>query len=146
MDAMTKRRIIGFIVAPLLIPVVTVLLVLLVPGLPLTQVGQHSLAFRFREGANLAVFVTLIGYVATATLAVPAHVCFSRRGWKSLPNYLFLGAAIGALSPVVYGAFVYLWQFSTRDYPQWVLLSLALVGVACGVPVAALFWYIAVRR
>ena len=139
------RTIIGFGLAPLMIPLVMVACALLRVPLPLTVVGEQSLQFSASEGLGLGKIALLLGYIVTLVGAVPAHLQFMRRGWTRSWMYGALGALLGTIPWLIYAAMAYLSDLSTRDFPLHVLASFVVLGVACGVPAALLFWLIAVR-
>jgi ABC-type Fe3+ transport system permease subunit len=140
-----KRVAVACALAPLLIPIIITALVMVVPGLPLTRVHQTSAQNRFLEGLYLSVFVAVIGYVATITVGLPAHLWLRAREHVGVGWHILLGVSVGVLPPVVLGVITYASQLSTTDYPLWVLASLAAIGILCGVPVALLFRHIALR-
>jgi len=142
---MTIKTVAGFVIAPVVIPLVFVVCDLLVPGV-ISAGAPLPVSGRLREGFGVGMIGMVLGYVVTLLGAVPMHVLFVRRGWTRWWMYAALGAILGIAPWLIYG-WVRLWgQGPGAHYPVQALAVLMGLGAACGVPAATLFWAIAVRR
>ena len=110
-------------------------------------------------GAGYQFFVpTALGtlmfvYPATFVVGVPIHFLLERFGVRSLKDYFFFGAVLGALPVIGYNIvgttfdthfrMAEVWS-SIRVNLEWGILGSLLFGTASAA-MAAVFWWIAVR-
>jgi hypothetical protein len=139
---MKIKTIVAFLVSPLVIPAVMVLCVLLVPRMPLTMAGSQPFTVRIREGLSLGMLALWVAYGVVILGAVPGHFRLARWRRTEWWAYATLGAVLGTVPWLLFAAFVYVFDFSMRDFPPGVLATFIWLGIACGIPAALLFWLI----
>ena len=119
------RTVLGFLVAPLVAPVLFAVAALLF--------GGSTLDARFVAGYGIWV-----GYIVIAGLGIPTYLVLRLLRWRSLAAYAVVAFVLGVL------AFEFLWMAPLT--PLWVLLKDWYIAAFCGLSGAiagAAFWIIA---
>jgi hypothetical protein len=120
---MSPRIVAGFLIAPILLPVVTVVVTLQADF----SVGQ------FKAGFALACILAVFTYATALIVGVPVFAWYRRRGWFEPWQFAVGGGLLGLLPMPVIALF--------GPVPLFLGPVLSVIGLLS----ALLFWFLAVR-